>query len=122
MSTDSIHTPSDLDPAPFMFNRLPDDDELPLPEDEDAFQKGPMTRSSRYLDTNAVWELIRTHPSYDTGELDMDYLTMKLRKLARCDNLTGPVFDAGEIRRAVRQASTAEHEVQKIPPAVAQTH
>ncbi|KAF2834259.1 hypothetical protein M501DRAFT_1020929 [Patellaria atrata CBS 101060] len=58
------------------------------------------------LPAGATWDLIQAHPLVKQGLVDIGDVTERLKRVARC-NGQGPVFDEGEVWRAVEESRRA---------------
>jgi len=58
------------------------------------------------LPAGATWDYIQKHELFRNGLVDVGDVCERLKKLARCDG-RGPVFEEGDVRRAIAQSAVA---------------
>ena len=58
------------------------------------------------LSAGATWDYIQKHELFLQGLVDVGDVCERLKKLARCDG-RGPVFEEGDVRRAIAQSAVA---------------
>ena len=58
------------------------------------------------LAVGATWDYIQAHELFKKGLVDVGDMCDRLKKVARCDG-HGPVFEEGDVRRAVMESTVA---------------
>lgn len=58
------------------------------------------------LAAGATWDYIQAHELFRKGLVDVGDVCERLKKLARCDG-QGPVFEEGDVRRAIAESAVA---------------
>lgn len=85
-----------------------DDEELPSSIQSPILgNRQPVVSPSRHLDASATWDLLQQHPLFLKGAIDLGDVCDRLKKLAKCEGSSGPVFDEREVRRVIEEVARA---------------
>lgn len=76
----------------------------------DSSWAGPI---HRYLEPDAAWDLLQSHPLFKQGLIDVGKVCERLKWLARCEASSGPVFDEVEVMQIIEEAAQS---TQMEPP------
>lgn len=101
------YSPTDFSLDAKTFRYL--DDDSMYPQKHDLSQHRIVVSENTgeaLLPAGATWDYIQKHELFRNGLVDVGDVCERLKKLARCDG-HGPVFEEGDVRRAIAQSAVA---------------
>ncbi|KAF2150442.1 hypothetical protein K461DRAFT_176498 [Myriangium duriaei CBS 260.36] len=105
----TFRNPSDESVAPLMFSRKDSfqDKMQPTPVSSTSSNTSspPSSPWTKFLDPVATWDLLQRHPLFLKGVVDIGQVCEMLKKLARCEDSIGPVFDESDVRRVIEEVA-----------------
>ena len=117
MDTDEAMTTGPMKYSPTDFSPKSGRGELHGPADEPGEypQKHDLSRhrivvsedtGEALLPAGATWDYIQKHELFRNGLVDVGDVCERLKRVARCDG-RGPVFEEGDVRRAIAESAVA---------------
>lgn len=101
------YSPKDFSPDAKAFRDLENDSTYPRKHDLSQHRLVVSEDTGEaLLPAGATWDYIQKHELFRNGLVDVGDVCERLKKLARCDG-RGPVFEEGDVRRAIAQSAVA---------------